>query len=317
MEISRNSVILTEFIDNNMDKEYPFVDRCLTSGGFSLPTSFIADLKLIIGLEDSAGALSYRYNTRISNVTVFSDYIYVTVSCLIDNIMTVIAKSDPIPTDIGTSDTIERKTIQLNPTGSIPVNGTVVIGSCQDINKFPGSWGINDEFGYVFPANVCVSSRSVTGVMVDGRILTGIVKLEAGDNITLDYNEASNTITISLNSAYYDDDVPFSDRDLLDIIIDQYGQPIVAINGVLPSEHGNIDIKPTDCMMIETNSSAHSISLYNPCGSTCASEDFMQDTYDRISDLNKNYATLVSFYNSVSNVLAQMGVRVSAALEKK
>lgn len=313
---SISSRTLTEFIDSNLDKSYPLNDEGLGAGGFKIPSSFLVDLKLCIGEMDNPGELSYRFNTRISNVTVYSDYVYITISSMYNGSMTPIAKSDPIPTSIIVGDDIDKKTIHINPVGDVPVNGVVIVGTCQDICKTPGYWDIAETSGYIFPANVIVVPTCVTGLMVDGHRLTGDINLVAGDNVELEVDEDNNAVVIKVVPPD-DTDAVFNDEDLIRAITDKYGEPIVTINGMSPDASGNIKIEPTDCFMVDIRPENSTIVFYNPCGTTCASEEFMSDTYTRISDLNRNIATLISFYNSVSNTLAQMGVRVSAVLEKK
>jgi hypothetical protein len=304
--------VLSEFIESNLDKEYPLMDECVTAGGFAVPSSFLADLTVCIGLMDNAESSSFRYNTRVSNITVYQDYIYVSISSIRDGEEVLIAKSDPIPTSINVGTDIEDKTIILRPAGDIPINGTIVVGTCEDINKIPGYWDIQEGFGYLFPANVVVVPTTVTGIIVDDHRLTGDIIIEAGDNVAIDYDDRLNKIIIDTVQSEYT--IP-EDSDIMEAIVEKFGEPIISINGVTPDSKGNIKITPTDCLSVET--SLHTISFTNPCGTTCASEEFMSDTYIRLSDLNRSYSTLVSFYNSVSNTLAQMGVRVSAALEKQ
>lgn len=303
--------IYEEFISDNMDKRYPLSDEGIGSGSFQIPDSFMVDLKISIGKMDYPSENSYRYTTFVSQLRVYSDYIYVQVSTVSDGIVAV---SDPIPTKLTEADTLEDRTLTINPTTSLPINGTLVVGTCLDIAKHVGIWDINEDHGMIFPANIIVVPTSLTGLNVGGRLVTGDINLESGDGISIEYEEATNTIKFSIDPP---EDAVITDDDLINIITKTYGKPVVSINGVPPDSFGNIQIDPTDCLMVDINPANSTISFYNPCGPTCASEDFMSDTYNRIVDLNKNVVTLTSFYNSVSNTLAQMGARVSALLEHK
>lgn len=295
--------IYTEFVDSNLDKRYPLCDSATTV----IPDSFLGDLKICIGAMDFEGTSSYRYNTRISQVRVYPDYIYVDIAHQ-DN---TIGRSDPIPTSLRLSDSIASRSFVIHPTGALPVNGTIVVGSCEDISKMVGVIDVPQGTGDIFPSNVIIMPDSVTSIVVDGHHVTGDIVLEAGEGIDIQYEESSNTITISSVTAGGE----LTDEQFKQLIIDYFGRPVKTISGVRPDINGNIGLTPTDCLMVEYNGENHAISFYNPCGEVCASETFMEDTYDRIEDLNRSVSTLQSMYSSVANTLAQMGIRESAVLK--
>lgn len=297
-----------EYVDSNMDKRYPLLDQ-YSSGGFNIPDSFLADIDIMIGERDNPGDDSYRYHTYISSIRVYPDYVYIEIAVAGKG---SVAKSDPIPTTLRAGDTIQDRTIHIRPTADTPINGTAVIGTCEDIIKTPGVWEFNEDASAIFPANVHIMPTVINSIQVNGKHVTGDIILDSDDDINIKYDESSNTIKISLNRLANDS---ITDSEFLDMVISEFGRPITTINGVPPSATGNIQINPTDCLMVTTGT--NSISFYNPCGTTCASEDFMSDTYTRIADLNRSLSVLTSFYSSVSNTLAQMGVRVSSVLEPK
>lgn len=303
--------IYEEFIGGNLDKRYPLIDEDGNSE-FRIPDSFLADLKLTIGMMDKPSEDSYTFNTYVSAIKVYPDYIYVEIS--IDGVG-LVAKSDPIPTSLRLGDTVYSRQISIRPVGTTPVNGTLVIGTCEDIIKYPGAWTISKDHGLIFPANVQFMPSVITGIRVGDDYITGDIVLESDDNIDITYDESTNTIKFSLKNNLTEG--PITIDDFLEMVSDKFGKPIITINGIKPDGNGNIQIDPTDCLMVTVDPSTSTISFYNPCGSTCASEEFMSDTYSRIADLNRNAAVLTSFYSSVSNVLAQMGVRVSSVLEPR
>lgn len=308
--------IYEEFVDSNMDKRYPLIDTptdAINPGDFHIPESFIADMKVCVGCQDNPGDASNRImnNTYISNIRVYPDYIYVYISSTIGDYSGIIAESDPIPVTLNTGDSITDRTIHIRPTSDIPVNGTLVIGTCADISKYPGSWDISKGNGLIFPANIIIMPDTLNYIKVGDDIVSGDITLEAGDNVDIEYIKDTNTIRISVLSP---DTAIAALEDLVAAVTDKYGAPICAINDVRPID-GNIVIAPSDCLTVETL--GNTITFYNPCGNTCSSEEFMRDTYTRISDLNKNMSVLTSFYASVSNTLAQMGVRVASVLEKR
>ena len=299
-----------EYVDSNMDKRYPLIDQ-YEAGSFDMPDSFLADLDIIIGERDNPGDYSYRYHTYISSIRIYPDYVYIDLAV---GDKGTVAKSDPIPTHLRSGDSIEDRTIYIRPTGSTPVNGTIVIGTCEDIVKTPGVWTLSEDCCKIFPANVHIMPTTINSLQVNGEYITGDIILESDGTIDIEYIESNNTIKFSLSKDAFG---LLTDDAFMEMVTSKFGKPITTINGVGPDIAGNIQINPTDCLMVTTDATANSISFYNPCGTTCASEEFMGDTYNRINDLNKSLNTLTSFYSSVSNTLAQMGVRVSSVLEPK
>ena len=307
-----------EFVDSNMDKRYPLCDD--GSGSTPIPDSFIADLKLTIGITDRVGNSSFRFNTYISSIRVYPDYIYVEISTTDDGI---IAISDPIPTWITVTDplipedstTSVCKTIQLRPTTSIPVNGVIVIGTCEDMAKLPGVINLDYDSGCIFPANITTVDGGISGIRIGDTVLTGDITFKASSDVNIMYNKQTNTITFGVKSGQQTGTSgstnAVSDTDILNAIESKYGRPVTSVNGFT----GDIGFSGEDCCVV--TKSDNRISFFNPCGSVCASEEFMENTYERISDLNNNVRVLTEFYNSISGVLAQMGVRVSALLENK
>lgn len=304
--------VYNEFIDDNMTKRYPFVDIG-SSSIEAIPSSFLVDASICIGTMDREGDSSYRYHVYVSEIQVYPDYAYVIISDDVSG--SVIAKSDPISLALDSGSSVEERTIRVRPTGDLPVNGTLVIGTCEDISDKQGVLKITDpDEATLFPTSVVLLPIGVSSIIVGDTEVTGDVVLEAGDNIDITYDKTDNVIKISVVNT---DNVKVDDEYLIQAVTSVYGQPVLTVNGISPDSTGNIKILPTDCLMVETDSANHSISFYNPCGTTCASDSFMSDVYARISDLNRSVGLLTSFYTSVSNTLAQMGVRVSSVLEAR
>lgn len=301
-----------EFIEDNLYKRYPLTEDFSDPGTFLIPDSFLADVSLCVFNMDRAGSSSYKYSIHISRISVYPDYIYVTLSDKVTG--AALGKSDPIPVGLSLVNSVEDRTIPIRPVSDIPINGEFIIGTCEDIIKYQGNHTISAEYGLLFPSTVMISQPCVTGIRVGDTVATGDVVIEAGDNVDISYDDNSNTITISATAPA---NKIYTDEDLVAYIKEKYGNCITTINGILPDENGDFKIDPTDCVMVETDAANHSISFYNPCAPSCASYDFLDETLTRIKDLNNSVSLLRSFYESVSNTLAQMGVRVSAVIESR
>lgn len=313
--MSTVTAIYDEFIGDNLYKRYPLVDTPESYSGFELPDSFLADATIMIGAMDRTGDESYRYSIYISKVEVHVDYIYLTFA---DSRGSDIAESDPIPVDLTLSDTVNDRTYKINPTTNLPIQGAVVVGTCEDIVKLPGIHEMKSEYSLLFPSCVATVPPAVIGIRVGDTIFDGVVTLEAGDYIDISYDTDNKKITIAYDPTNGPADLVYNEDSLLNAITAKYGKPIITINGeVKPDENGNIGINPTDCFMVETDTGNHSISMYNPCANPCSSYEFLDNALVRINDLNKSVSLLKSMNDSVANTLAQMGVRVASVLESR
>lgn len=306
--------LYTEFTDRNMTMRYPLIDTAtaVSDEGVALPDSFLADLRLSLGAMDRAGDASYRFSLFISSVSVYADYAYVVISDTVTG--ETIAKSDPISLLLNTGDSIASRTVYIRPSGDVPVNGTIIIGTCEDIKNLQGVHEFGFSAGQLFPSNILPAESVLSGFYIGGTYVTGDVTIQEGDGVTLSYNAGTNTITI--NAATTEESSPItSNSGLLDAVTERFGEPVTSINGVTPDNTGNVEIAAVDCLEVTTDMAGHSVTFSNPCGSACASDEFLAETYRRIAEINKNYATLVNLYQSVSGALSQMSSRVAAVFQ--
>ena len=300
-----------EFIEDNLYKRYPLTDYVNVNSSI-IPDSFMADIKLCINVMDRPGDDSYRYSMYVSKITVYPDYAYVEFKDLEDDI--VIAKTDPISMRLSMADSVEDRTIMIRPVTTIPVNGTLVVGTCVDIKNIKGVHILTPDEGRLFPSNIIITTNAGVDAIVVGRSrLTGDVTIEAGDYIDIDADTTTNTIKISVDTS----NINLSTSDIIKKLKDKYGNPVRTINGIYPDSDGNIQIDPTDCFMVTTDGANHNISFYNPCAPACASYEFVNESLRRIKELNDTMDLLRSYYESTANTLAQMGVRVSAVIESR
>lgn len=301
-----------EFIEDNLYKRYPLTDYVDTNSSI-LPDSFMADIKMCISVMDRPGEDSYRYSIYVSKITVYPDYAYVEFRDIKDNI--VIAKTDPIPMRLSMADSVEDRTIMIRPVSTIPVNGTLVVGTCADIKNIKGVHTLPVDEGRLFPSNIIIATDSgVTSITVNNNSLSGDIILEAGEFVKLEHDVDTNTIRVSVDTSNALD-INMSIDDLIEAIKEKYGTPILSVNGITPGEDGDLEILPTDCFMVTTDGPNHSVSFYNPCAPACASYEFVNESLRRIKELNDTMDLLRSFYESTANTLAQMGVRISSVIE--
>ena len=171
--------------------------------------------------------------------------------------------------------------------GFLPYSGVYTFSS-------PSQTGISLDCIHSYPE--CIRSLNIGGTRV-----TGDITLAEGDNISLDYDEGTNTITVS----YVPDEVDgISNKDeLLDAITERFGQPVCTINGVAPDAEGNFELIPAAGGCVELDTTDHGIIISNPCASPCCDKSVLENLMSDIQGLNARYARLHSYLlEATSNV---------------
>lgn len=300
-----------EFVNRNLTLRYPLASSAslIDENSVQLPDSFLADIKINIGIQDRPGSISYKNTLYISCIKVYPDYSYVEISDDYDKVL--VGKSEAIDMSCNMSSTIEERTFNILPTSQeVPVVGSIVVGTCEDIAKMQGTHNLLFSGGKLFPSNVFPVSSVLTGFIIDGEYVTGDVTLEPGDGVNFSYDESTNTIKIEVDRTTTE--VPITtNQELIDRIDSVYGGPITHVNGI-KIENNDLRITGGDCITV-TGSGGNALIISNPCGSPCSTDEAFSDIYNRIAELNQNFITINSMYQSVSDAITQMSSRVATA----
>ena len=304
-----------EFVNRNMTLRYPLASSAtmVDETGTQIPDSFLADLKVNIGVQDRPGEASYKNKLYVSCIRVYPDYAYIDISDDYDN--KIVGTSEPIDMTCDVGSSVEERTFGILPVaGDIPLIGSVVVGTCSDISTLQGVHNLDFEAGRLFPSNVFPVSSVLNGFIVNGEYITGDVTLEAGEGVNISYDDTSNTIKIEVDTTSSEAPITTND-DLMDKIISIYGVPITSVNGkqVVGS---NLIIRGGDCISVDS-SGVNTVVISNPCGTPCATDEAFSDIYNRISELNQNFITINSMYQSVSDALTQMSSRVASSFSSQ
>lgn len=306
---------LNEWCDENAHRQFPLDDAATgrdTTGLFVLPQTFMVDMLLAVPLSRD---ISKFY---VKGVVVRRLFVEVEIGYddPIEGAVSVarirnIPHNSPRNTAYYTKAVIQSddnlKDFEIS-------TGCVVVGSCSDIVKQPGSYQFTPAAGKILEARIEKGLACVQSIMVNSQILTGNVKLREGDNVSIRpvYNPSTGIteIVISASSSGTESGGVSiaSDEDLLDALIARYGQPIISINGQYPAATGEFLMTGKDCTSLQNVTNGLAVS--NPCAEPCCDKSMLKDAYAVMSELNLRYAVLESYYQSISLNINQMQARM-------
>lgn len=313
------SVVFKEFCDENMHRNYPLVDDASvtdTTGSFKLFTNLMVDMFLCV--PNTAGVdLSKFY---VSNITVRRFFVDITVGH--DDVGPVIGsfRNIDVSAALHTSYDFVPATVDIG--GSLnPLyysTGQVTIGSAQETAQNPGSWSFDYAETPISPTRIAQGLMNVQHIEADDRLMTGVVTLKEGANVTFDVvstgtaPDADTTITVnaSLSGDVGSVDL-LNDTDVLNALIGRYGHPIVTINGLRPDATMNFGIIGEDCTQVDPLD--HGVAISNPCARPCGTEDsVIAQALNDIGNLDLRYGTLKTFIENAASDLNRINQRLIA-----
>jgi len=306
------SQVLKEFSDQNLHRVFPLTDESGSldlTGSFTLPTSLITDIYLCIPHLPYIDPEKFY----VSNVTIRRMFIDV-----------YIGYDDPqTPLPLGVFKNIETSAALHSKYEFVPfesqtqdayaplfhMSGQVTIGDPAESVKSLGSWNFspidNEHATRISPVRVGRGLLNVQYISVNNRLFTGNVKLQEGENVSLDVSSHTvdgvleTVITVNASLTAGSSLQLGSDEDILTELVERFGVPIRTINGLLPDADRNFSIIGEDCTTIEQNDNGVVIS--NPCATPCCDQDpNISNLLESISNMNLRYAQLESYYRAAS-----------------
>jgi hypothetical protein len=281
-------MILSEFLDDNAHKCYPFA---LLN---ELPTNFIVDAKFMV-----TGNID-RDKLYIDSIELTSTHIRIYLATKVNNILTPIGcvLACPIPSDRNH----EYACKLVNNDYEIIVDGFITFGEVPE-TLIEKSIIILAENGNIFQNCVIPVTEWCTGIKVNNRIYTGIVTLTADEGITFDVQSTGDRTDIVMKYSGFarPEDLTIdtkTDEELLSEVVSSWGSPVTSISGVLPDANGNItinvDADSADSLKITTGINA--LTITDTAGSYSDTENTMiQDLMTNISSLNERATALEKF----------------------
>lgn len=291
-----------EFYDDNTHRYYPFYDAIDVK---AIPTSIIVDAHLLVSDD-----ISYA-NLNIDQITITDRYIRITVS--VDGKDIGILLSSAIPSQ-------DYQTLSCSlvddATHSI-IEGSITFGLVEDIKNNTGIY----SGGKLFPTCVTQVTEWCTGLVVNGRLYTGMVTIEASDGVSIETTDNSIMFkAVNYSLPEENNDLIQTKEALITEIKNKYGQPIVSINGVPPNSKGNIVLAVEDPLVL--NSAEASITISDNEGSYCEDAPIITDSittqiellFDNVTALNERAGALDQTVQAIDNnvnILSAQMARVS------
>ncbi len=297
---------LNEWSDENSHRQFPMIDAASgkdIDGDFAIPQTLMVDMILAV----PPGSDTTKYYIK----SIIARRLWVDIEIGYDNggALTV-GWVRNIPHDSARNATYYVDAVTQDTESDFEVlTGAIVIGDPKPTVERPGVFTFDPANTYIHPSRVMEGLACVQSIRIGSTVLTGNLILQEGDNVILDVDLGSNTIIV--NAVVNDDDtgtVIGNDADIIDELINRYGEPIISINGQSPDGSGNFDITAEDCTTIQTVNSG--ITIGNPCAEPCCDKSTLTDVYGVLSQLNLRYAVLESYYQSVGLTINQMQARL-------
>jgi hypothetical protein len=302
-------LILSEFLDSNCHRSYPFTNIN------DIPTDFLVDAKFMVTGNVEKTAL------YISNISVTDTNITINLAVKIDGVMREVGTI--LSTDIVHTRNKEYSCKLVNNDLALIIEGFITIGTVDTIERRSYNFKNDIESYNIFSGCVIPVTEWCTGINIDGTIYTGIVNLMAGEGISFEtttYNGVS-YITIKAEGFERPSGLQLeinSEDELFDKLNNLRGNPICSINGVLADDTGNINIGVDEdskqYLEVKKSESENSIMLSDIHTSICTvlPEDIatlhenIQSLNERASVLDKMQYSLENQVNSISLELTKI-----------
>lgn len=250
---------LTEFLDDNTHRCYPFADIN------DLPTDFIVDAHFVTTDNVSKDGL------YINQVAIDSEYTKISMAYANDgNIVTL---GTVLECPITASRNIEHRIKLVNDEQEVIIEGSITIGTFDTISSMPiGVYNLNTD-GLIFSQCIIPVTEWCTGLVINGKLYTGVVHLNFGEGFTIKEN-ADNTIVIGIGELILPDvNTPVvSEKEMQNIAASMLGKGVNSLNGMtgdITIEAGSSKVTPhtyndlTDANTLSVSTQGNAIVIAN------------------------------------------------------
>lgn len=299
--------ILKEWYSENAHRAFPLADTAtgFAESGIYLPTG------LLVGM--TMGVPSTMLSLGNGNELKYVIYLRRAVISSVAVQLTFAAKgTDDASYDIGYVEA-SMDTIKSNPQGGYAiaslttenadlfgVTGSVYFGPVDVFVGHGGLYILDSETGKVALECINVYPDCVRSIQINDTNLTGDIVLQEGPNISFTLTDNTLTIDLSIDA----DTAGFTSRqELLEAVVEAFGQPIISINNIKPDKDGNfyLTAEEGDCCTITPLTAGVTIS--NPCATPCCDKSILTSVVENIDSLNTRASRLSTYLTSVTTNL--------------
>lgn len=142
----------------------------------------------------------------------------------------------------------------------------------------------------------CIGADLVTALVVNGTVLRGEIGIVAGDNTRID---VINNNRIDLKFAGELDTGITNRTELVQAVVDFYGEPVKTINGVYPNASGNFTLSCPDGALSFAEVD-HGICIVNIKGSECCDKSALEGVLTNVQTLNEKQGRMDNFMKALS-----------------
>ena len=259
---------LTEFFDDNTHKCYPFADVN------DLPTDFLVDAHFVTTSNIAKDKL------YISSVSIDADYVRIDLAYSINDTK-IIELGTVLDCAISDKRNTEHVIKLINDENEVIIEGSITIGSFDTISSMSiGVYNLGTK-GRLFSQCVIPVTEWCTGLVINGRLYTGIVELNLDAGFTVTTDDTTNVITLGAEAFRLPDGNldTISEEEMQVIAASRLGKGVTSINGctgevsisagssVVPHHTYNVDDNPdndvTDKNTLYITTSGNAIILEN------------------------------------------------------
>jgi hypothetical protein len=307
--------ILTSWYSDNASRSFPLAESAtagIDDSGKKLPDCVLVGLELSIPSTMTAivepstvpGIIS-EYHPFLSEVLISGQEIRVEVSA--GTAGPVAAVTVPLAS---LEDFTNPLGFALSPLANdepdvVGVGGVLVFGpvsgflSAQGLYRFSFAEGVNTANSLLALDFIHPYPETIRSIGVDDVRLTGDVVIEAGENANISID--GDTITIGFDPGEVEG--IHSVTELIDRLVEIWGQPITAINGIRPDNTGQYRLEVPDNGCVQIEQADHGLRLSNPCASPCCDKNALEIIMDNIQTLNSRYGRLYAYLTEAAGNL--------------
>lgn len=305
-------IVLSEFLDDNSHKLYPFANHN------DIPTSLIVDARFLV--------TENIVDLYISSVQITESHVFIDLAAtLVDS--RDVALGNLLVCEIPTERNVSHACKIIDDELAVIVDGTITFGDFSQINGIAQSYVLDSQTGLIFSNCVFPMTEWCSGFMVNGKIYTGLVTITATDGISLNVEEQKNEqgqvsgCEIVLRATGFQPDqspIPekFEERKnyIIESVLKTLGTPVTSINCVTPDENGtivfqvtpdtetgNIVFQSSSENIVIANAGSNVITISQPEASLCADNKEIENIYMDISTLNERAGALTEIVRAIDN----------------
>lgn len=293
-------LLLSEFLDDNSHKCYPFAEPN------ELPTDFIVDAKFMVTGNINKNELCIDYiELTETHIRIFLGIIKGSSVTSIGRVLTCTKPKNKYE---------EYSCKLIDNISETIIEGFITFGTLDSLPKNKNIISLGAT-GRLFSGCIIPVTEWCTGLKINDQIYTGIVEIVSGNGIEFSHMREDGIDKIFINSTGFErpEDLTIdtlTDKEILEHVAASWGSPIKSISGAVPDAEGNITIAvdkfSTGAIKLEKGMSTLTISdtYLDECGVTDQDMERMLNNIVTLNERSSSLETLVQQLETQVNTLS-------------